>query len=118
MKTHKQLDVWQQAMVLVKMVYDITATFPREEMFGLTSQMRRVAVSVPPNIAEGVARGTTKEYVHFLNISRGSLSELDTQVEIAIMLKYCDDPSAWQQQIQRVSALLGGLHRSLTANLK
>ncbi|MGL5452789.1 MAG: four helix bundle protein [Aeromonas sp.] len=118
MKTHKQLDAWLQAMVLVKMVYDITARFPREEMFGLTSQMRRAAVSIPSNIAEGAARGTTKEYVHFLNISRGSLSELDTQVEIAIMLNYCDEQSEWQEQIKRVSALLGGLHRSLIANLK
>ena len=59
MKTHKQLDVWQQAMVLVKMVYDVTASFPREEMFGLASQMRRAAVSISSNIAEGCARSST-----------------------------------------------------------
>ncbi|MFM4828524.1 four helix bundle protein [Aeromonas rivipollensis] len=118
MKTHKQLDVWQQAMVLVKMVYDITASFPREEMFGLTSQMRRAAVSIPSNIAEGCARSSTKEYLHFVAISRGSLSELDTQVDIAIMLGYCDPGSSILMQLQRVGALVGGLHKSLRELIK
>lgn len=113
MKTHKQLETWQQAMVLVKMVYEITALFPREELFGLTSQMRRAAVSVPSNIAEGVARGSTKEYLHFVTISRASLAELDTQADIAVMLGYCDTNHALMAQIQRVSGLVGGLHKSL-----
>lgn len=118
MKTHKQLDVWQQAMVLVKMVYDITASFPREEMFGLTSQMRRAAVSIPSNIAEGCARSSTKEYLHFVIISRGSLSELDTQIDIAIMLGYCDQNSPVIMQVQRVGALVGGLQKRLRESIK
>lgn len=74
MKTDKQLDVWIQAMVLVKMVYAVTSTFPREEMFGLTSQMRRAAVSIASNISEGAGRSGSNEFAHFLDIARGSLA--------------------------------------------
>lgn len=113
MKTHKQLDTWQQAMLLVKMVYEATASFPREELFGLSSQMRRAAVSVPSNIAEGAGRSGSKEFARFLDIARGSLAELDTQIEIAIMLNYLPETSPIVQQVSSVGALLTGLQKSI-----
>jgi four helix bundle protein len=113
-KAHKRLETWQQSMLLVKTVYEITDVFPKGEMFGLISQMRRAAVSVPSNIAEGVARGGSKEYVHFLNIARGSLSELDTQLEIARMLDYLPASHAVFTQIETVGRLLTGLHRKIS----
>jgi four helix bundle protein len=88
MGTHKDLKSWQLAMDLVEEVYKNTAKFPKEEQYGLISQMRRCVVSVPSNIAEGAARNTTKEYIHFLYISLGSLSELETQIEICRRLDY------------------------------
>lgn len=105
-------------MQLVKSVYDVTALFPRDEQFGLISQMRRAAVSIPSNLAEGVARASTKEYLHFVSISRGSLAELDTQTEIAIMLGYCEERCELISQIDRVSALIGGLYNSLRKKVK
>jgi four helix bundle protein len=88
MATHKDLDVWKEAITMFTEFYTLTSNFPDSERFGLTSQMRRAAVSVPSNIAEGAARGTNKEYVRFLNISLGSLSELETQILIAQNLEY------------------------------
>lgn len=116
-KPHKRLDTWQQAMLLVKVVCDISAQFPREEVLGLTSQVRRAAVPIPSNIAEGVARGSTKEYVHFLNIARGSLSELDTQMDIACMLKYVEGTHPVFEQMNTVGRLLSGLHRKMSQSL-
>ena len=82
-KSYKDLIVWQKSLKLAVKVYDLTDKFPREELYGLTSQMRRAAVSVPSNIAEGRGRGTKKDFVQFLRIAFGSISELQTQVEIA-----------------------------------
>ena len=82
-KGHRDLLIWQEAMNLAKDVYARTGSFPREEMYGLTSQMRRAAVSVPSNIAEGAGRSSDKEFRQFLMIARGSLSELETQVILA-----------------------------------
>lgn len=79
----RDLDVWKNAMDLVDQVYSLTKNFPKEELFGLTSQTRRSAVSVPSNIAEGFDRKNTKEYLQFCHIALSSLSELDTQIEIA-----------------------------------
>lgn len=104
-------------MVLVKAIYEATAHFPRDEAFGLISQMRRAVVSIPSNIAEGVARGSSKEYVHFLNIARGSLSELDTQMDIAGMLGYLTTDHAVYEQINIVGRLLSGLHRKISQNI-
>ncbi len=78
-KTHKDLKVWQEAMKLAKVVYKLTSAFPKEEVYGLVSQMRRAAVSVPSNIAEGAARASSREFTQFLYIALGSLSELETQ---------------------------------------
>jgi four helix bundle protein len=90
-KTHKDLDVWKLGIELVKDVYIMTKNFPRNEQYGLVSQMRKSAVSIPSNIAEGAARSSKKEYVQFLYIALGSLSELETQLIIAKELEYtCD----------------------------
>ncbi|MCK5879709.1 MAG: four helix bundle protein [Holophagae bacterium] len=86
--THKDLDVWKEAIQFVKRVYEATSSFPRSELYGITNQLRRSAVSVPSNIAEGAARGTTKEFIRFLYISLGSLSELETQLIVSKELGY------------------------------
>jgi four helix bundle protein len=87
-KTYKDLIVWQKSMSLVEFIYKETQEFPKEEIFGITSQMRRCAVSIPSNIAEGRGRSTRKDYRQFLIISYGSASELETQLIIAHNLKY------------------------------
>jgi four helix bundle protein len=89
-RPHERLDVWRDAMALVETVYRLSRSFPDAERFGLTSQVRRCAVSVPSNIAEGAARRSTAEYLRFLSIARGSLSELDTQMQIATRLGYLE----------------------------
>ncbi len=81
--------MWQKGMELLKQVYRLTKTFPREEKFGLISQMRRAAVSIPSNIAEGQARHTTKEFVPFISHAQGSVAELDTQILLSIELGFC-----------------------------
>lgn len=91
---YKDLLVWQKGILLVKMIYQITQTFPAEEKFGLVSQMRRAAVSVPSNIAEGQARHTTGEFVQFVSHAEGSIAELDTQLIIAVDLGYCTSSKA------------------------
>jgi four helix bundle protein len=86
--THKDLDVWKEAIQFVKRVYEATSSFPKSELFGIANQLRRSAVSIPSNIAEGAARGTTKEFIRFLYISLGSLSELETQLIVSKELGY------------------------------
>ena len=88
MKTFRDLLIWQKAMTLVTNCYAVSAGFPKEEQFGLTSQIRRCAISIPSNISEGFGRGTNKDYYRFLTISLGSLFEFQTQVEIAYNLNY------------------------------
>ena len=88
---YKELIVWQKSMDLVTRIYQITESFPREEIYGLVSQMRRAAVSIPSNIAEGRLRGTKKDYFHFLIIAYGSGGELETQMEIAKRLPKTKD---------------------------
>ncbi len=88
-RDYKDLHVWQKGMELAKQVYLLTNRFPSEEKFGLVSQMRRAAVSVPSNIAEGQARNTTGEFVQFLSHAEGSAAELDTQLRLSIALGYC-----------------------------
>ena len=114
-KAHQRLEAWQQSMKLVKQIYKSTATFPREELYGLTSQMRRAAVSIPSNIAEGAARETTPEFLRFLYIARGSLAELETQALIARDLNYLSDADSLLEGTGRVSVLLNGLIRNLKA---
>ena len=88
---YKDLIVWQKAMQLVKGIYLLTREFPSDERFGLISQMRRAAVSVPSNIAEGQARHSTGEFIQFISHAEGSVAELETQLTIAVDLSYCDE---------------------------
>jgi four helix bundle protein len=88
-KSYRDLRVWQSGMDLVVMVYEMSEKFPSKEIYGLTSQVRRAAVSVPSNIAEGHTRESTKEYLHHLSIAQASLAEVETQMEIAFRSNYC-----------------------------
>jgi len=88
-KSYRDLRVWQSGMDLVVMIYEISDEFPSKEVYGLTSQIRRAAISVPSNIAEGHTRESTKEYLHHLSIAQASLAEVETQIEIAFRLRYC-----------------------------
>ena len=114
-RSHRNLKAWQEAVILVEVVYRVTRTFPKEEIFGLVSQMRRAATSVPANIAEGAARNGTKELLRFLGIASGSLSELDTRVEIATRLDLMQGSASVRQQIDKVSTLVLALAKSLKA---
>lgn len=87
-KNFRELDIWHLGVELAETVYRVTARFPKSEIFGLSSQMRRAAVSIPSNIAEGRSRDSRGEFLYFLSISRGSLAELETQLELAIRLDY------------------------------
>ena len=115
--SYRDLDVWQNAMSLVEAVYKATVDFPAEENYGLTSQIRRCAVSVPSNIAEGFMRKSTKEYIQFLYISLGSLGELDTQLEISNRLKYMSNQESLNNQILIIRKQLYGLVKSLKNKL-
>jgi four helix bundle protein len=112
-RPHQSLDAWRQAMRLAKAIYLITRTFPREELYGLTSQVRRAAVSIPSNLAEGAARTSRKEFAQFISISIGSLSELETQMLIASELRYLSSQHEVFDQLERVAQLLSGLHRNI-----
>jgi four helix bundle protein len=112
-RKHHELRAWQEAMMLVNDVYRITVAFPRDEIYALTSQIRRAAVSIPSNIAEGAARTTDKEFLQFLSISRGSLSELETQLMIATELGYMQASEQIAHKVDTIFALLNGLMKSL-----
>ena len=112
-KHYRELIAWQKAMSMVTHVYEITKTFPDSEKFGLVSQMRRSAVSVPSNIAEGQARNTTGEFKQFLGIARGSTAELTTQILIAQNLSYIQNPQQTIEIIEEVGRILSGLIKSL-----
>ena len=88
-QSYRDLLVWQKGMALARSIYSFTARFPESERFGLVNQMRRAAVSVPSNIAEGQARQGKREFIHFLSHAEGSLAELDTQVLLAVELGHC-----------------------------
>jgi four helix bundle protein len=111
--THRDLAAWREAISLVRVVYQDTAGFPKDEVFGLRLQLRRCAVSVPSNIAEGAGRNNTREFVQFLGFACGSLAELDTQVEIAIQLGYLDSSCEATRQLQRVGSIVRRLRKSL-----
>ena len=110
-RPHYNLQAWQVSMRLVKLIYAWSSSFPSEEKFGLLSQIRRAAVSVPSNIAEGAARNGSKEFVHFLSIARGSLSEVETQYLIAIDLGFATDSQEVLQYINQASKLITGLYK-------
>jgi four helix bundle protein len=112
-RKHHELVAWQVAVELVGEIYQLSASFPHTEQYGLTSQLRRAAVSVPSNIAEGAARTSKKEFLHFLSVARGSLSEIDTQLTIAKRLGLLSNDTQVQEKLDRVFGLIGGLMRSL-----
>jgi four helix bundle protein len=112
---YKDLIAWQKAMDLVVAVYRATAQFPSDERFGLTSQMRRAAVSIPSNIAEGQGRGPSHDFVRFLVIARGSLQEVGTQLELAARLGFLPDADHGPlcDSLGELARILGGLIRSI-----
>ena len=117
--TYKDLDAWKQGMNLVEQCYRATAAFPRSEQYGIISQMRRAAVSIPANLAEGHCRRTTGAYAHHVSIALGSHGELETCIEIGARLGFL--PAAEKQTLlslsDSVGRLLNGLHRSLERKL-
>jgi four helix bundle protein len=111
-RTHNDLDVWKKAMDLAAQVYSLTTRFPKEELYGLTSQIRRSAVSIPSNIAEGAARHSRKEFIQFLHIASGSVAELETQLLLAIRMGFIPGDSIISH-VEEVRKPLLGLLRSL-----
>lgn len=109
-KHYKDLQVWQKSMDLVESIYILSGTLPKEEQFGLSSQLRRAATSIPSNIAEGYTRASTKDYIRFLSIARGSAAEIETQLEICKRLAYFTE-----QQIQISLNLVNEISKMLTA---
>lgn len=115
MTSHKELKVWQKGIELVKMIYSATDSFPKTELFGLTSQIRRSAVSIPSNIAEGAGRNSEKELIHFLYITLGSASELETQIIIAKELSFLekDKSNEIQERILEIIKMTSSLVKSI-----
>jgi four helix bundle protein len=115
-KSYKDLIIWQRSIDLVELIYRISENFPAKENFGLISQMRRAVISIPSNIAEGYGRQSTGSYSQFLSIARGSLFELETQIEICIGLKYFNKPESEKLLVEiteiskMISSLISKLH--------
>jgi four helix bundle protein len=118
MYSYTDLDVYNVAMNLVEDVYKTTAGFPKEEQFGLSAQMRRCAVSIPSNIAEGSGRQGTKEFIHFLYITNASLSELETQIEISRRLGYLDKSEDLIRSVKRIRVMVLNLIKTLNTKLE
>ena len=118
-KSYNDLDIWKRSIKLVEDIYRLTKSFPKEELYGLTSQMRRAAVSIPSNIAEGFTRFHNKEYKQFLYIALGSCSELSTQIIIASRLKYFDNNKIEQllNEIDEICRMTMSLIKKINSNL-
>ena len=114
-QSYKDLVVWQKGIELAKLIYKVTAQFPGEEKFGLVSQMRRAAVSIPSNIAEGQARHTTGEFIQFISHGEGSVAELETQIILAVELKFCAKNAVLSacELLDEIRRMLNGLRRKL-----
>jgi four helix bundle protein len=113
--SHKDLQVWRKSIALASKVYAVAKTMPRDERYGLMSQVRRASVSIASNIAEGAARKTRAEFLQYLYIARGSLSELETQIMIAVALDLIPDQSPPLEDIAEVGRMLNGLISKLTS---
>ncbi|PIP76384.1 MAG: diversity-generating retroelement protein bAvd family protein [Ignavibacteria bacterium CG22_combo_CG10-13_8_21_14_all_37_15] len=118
LKSYRELIVWQKSISLVKMIYTSTQHFPKEEIYGLTSQIRRAAVSIPANIAEGQARNTTGEFIQFPGIAKGSLAELETLLILSENLNYMQKEVSENllRDCEEISRLLSGLKKSLSTH--
>ena len=118
MKNFKELRVWQKGIDLVVIVYEITASFPEEEKYGLSTQMRRAAVTIPSNIAEGHLRKTAKDFKQFLSIARGSCAELETQMIIAHKLGFIqeDNFNNLSLKIEELSKMLSSFYSKINSN--
>ncbi|MBI4655544.1 MAG: four helix bundle protein [Elusimicrobia bacterium] len=114
-RPHKKLKIWTKIIAFIEDIYSITTRYPQEEIYGLTSQMRRSAVSVASNIAEGFARRNSNEKIQFCYISRSSLSEIDAQLEISLRLKFIDNKEHenLQEKLDEISRMLNGLINSI-----
>ncbi|HOY85144.1 MAG: four helix bundle protein [Candidatus Cloacimonetes bacterium] len=115
MGSYRNLEVYIKSMELALAVYKLSSSFPKHELYGMTSQMRRCAVSIPSNMAEGHSRNSTPEFIRFLNIANGSLSELETQLELAYQLEYYQDFDTYASQIRHVRSMLINLIKALKA---
>jgi four helix bundle protein len=115
-KPHKKLEAWKQSMDLVIEIYRTTENFPSQEIYGLTNQIRRAAISIPSNIAEGAARQTKKEFTNYLHMAQGSLSELDIQIELASRLGYFDQETfrMLDERLERIDKMITGLIHHLS----
>ena len=120
LKSYRELVVWQKAFQLCTHVYDLTKRFPPEERYGLTTQIRRAAVSIPSNIAEGYSRNTKRDYLHFLWMANGSLAEIETQLLLAIELRFGrkEDLDAAVERVREIDRILKSLLRSLQATTR
>ena len=112
-RSHEDLFVWQKSITFVTQIYKMTEKYPTHELYGLTNQIRRAAVSIPSNIAEGAGRKNTKEFIQFLYIARGSASELETQIIIAKKLGYMNDEESLISDITIIRKMLNALITSL-----
>jgi len=119
LKHYRELEVWQLAMDVAQECYRVTKAFPREELFGMISQIRRAAAAIPANIAEGQSRDHTKEFLHHLSIARGSLMELETHLILSqrVNLLSQADIENLLQMTDRISRMMSGLRRSLQKRL-
>jgi four helix bundle protein len=107
MQDYRKLSIWQRSRNISIEIYKVTSTFPKEEIYGLTSQIRRCAVSIPANIAEGCGRSTSKDFASFINIAVGSLNELQTLLEISIELNYLNSSDfKIQEELEEIKAML------------
>ena len=115
-KTYRDLIVWQKSMSLVTEIYKVTKSFPKDETYSLISQMRRCAISIPSNIAEGYGRKSTNDYIRFLNITMGSLYELQTQLEISLKLDYLDKVNFnnFYELSREIERMLGSMIKKIT----
>ena len=117
-KPHHKLEVWRRSLNFVTKIYKITAQFPADEKFGLVSQMRRAAVSIPSNTAEGAARNSKKEFINFLHIAQGSTAELETQLFISQTLDFVSQSQAdpLLKELEEISRMIIGLQKSLRSS--
>src|SRR5690242_16115347 len=116
-RSYKDLLVWQKGITLAKLIYNLTGSFPSEEKFGLVAQMRRAAVSIPSNVAEGQARHTTGEFIQFISHAEGSAAELDTQLTVCVEVGFCtaEETSTGSDLVLEIRKMLNALRRKLSA---